>query len=44
MERHLKQLVTSAEGVEQNVNVILESEFIDACTGRRCGRFNIHSP
>ena len=39
-----KTKLTSAEGVEQDVNVILETEFIDACTWRRRGRFNIHSP
>jgi hypothetical protein len=35
---------TAAEGVEQDVNVILETEFVDAGAWRRRGRFNVHSP
>jgi hypothetical protein len=35
---------TSAEGVEQDVNVILETEFVDTGAGRRRGGFNGHTP
>lgn len=40
----LKKQQTSAERVEKDVNVILETEFIDARTGRSRGRFNSYSP
>lgn len=43
-QSNLKNAQTSTEGVEQDVNVILETEFVDAGAWCRRGRFNVHSP
>jgi ribosomal protein L3 len=43
-QSNLKNAQTSTEGVEQDVNVILETEFVDTGAWSRGGGFNGHTP